>query len=90
MVPDQQSPTMLMLMPESDWINTQIAMLKDGPKPWFLPHDYGASPESTPNEPVLPTIPQDVLAQEVDLNDFATFNEWKEAMWSAPFDVARQ
>eukprot|EP00971_Amphidinium_carterae_P340184 6478385-Amphidinium_carterae.1 len=33
MVPDQQSPTMLMLMPESDWINTQIAMLKDGPKP---------------------------------------------------------
>eukprot|EP00971_Amphidinium_carterae_P023991 473485-Amphidinium_carterae.1 len=40
MVPDQQSPTMLMLTPESDWINTQIAMLKDGPKPWFLPHDY--------------------------------------------------
>eukprot|EP00971_Amphidinium_carterae_P156999 3112060-Amphidinium_carterae.1 len=65
-------------------------MLKDGPKPWFLPHDYGASPESTPHEPVLPAIPQDVLAQEVDLSDFATFNEWKEAMWSADSDVARQ
>eukprot|EP00971_Amphidinium_carterae_P200199 3973126-Amphidinium_carterae.1 len=49
-------------------------------EPWFLPHDYGASSESTPSVPVLPTIPQDVLAQDVDLNDFA---EWKEAMWSA-------
>eukprot|EP00971_Amphidinium_carterae_P166828 3305748-Amphidinium_carterae.2 len=33
MVPDQPSPTMLMLMQESDWLDTQVAMLKDGPKP---------------------------------------------------------
>eukprot|EP00971_Amphidinium_carterae_P191430 3798421-Amphidinium_carterae.1 len=90
MVPDQPSPTMLMLMQEPDWLETQVAMLRDGPKPWFLPHEYGASPESTPSVPVLPAIPHDALAQDVDINDFATFAEWKEAMWSAPYDVARQ
>eukprot|EP00971_Amphidinium_carterae_P009952 196393-Amphidinium_carterae.1 len=36
-VPDQPSPTMLMLMQEPDWLETQVAMLRDGPKPWFLP-----------------------------------------------------
>eukprot|EP00971_Amphidinium_carterae_P284415 5646424-Amphidinium_carterae.1 len=62
----------MMLMPESDWINTQIALCKDGPKPWYKPKDYGASPESTPHEPELPIIPQDVLTQEVDPNELAT------------------
>eukprot|EP00971_Amphidinium_carterae_P118649 2350610-Amphidinium_carterae.1 len=83
--PDSTSPTMMMLAPESDWLPTQIAMCKDGPKPWFQPKDYGASPESTPIEPELPVIPQDVLAQEVDLNELPTFDQWKAAMWAAPF-----
>eukprot|EP00971_Amphidinium_carterae_P193376 3837215-Amphidinium_carterae.1 len=42
--PSTTSPTMLMLAPESDWLATQIALCKDGPKPWFQPKDYGASP----------------------------------------------
>eukprot|EP00971_Amphidinium_carterae_P030483 599658-Amphidinium_carterae.1 len=76
---------MMMLAEEPNWLSMQIALCKDGPKPWFQPNDYGASPESMPLEPELPNIPQDVLAQEVDLTEFPTFNQWKEAMWAAPF-----
>eukprot|EP00971_Amphidinium_carterae_P297760 5916112-Amphidinium_carterae.1 len=59
-----RAPTQMMLAPEPEWLSTQIALCKDGPKPWFQPKDYGASPDSEPLEPVLPIIPQDVLAQE--------------------------
>eukprot|EP00971_Amphidinium_carterae_P244077 4846504-Amphidinium_carterae.2 len=87
-IPEQ--PSFLMRMTsETEWLEMQVAMLRDGPKPWFLPHEYGASPDSTPSVPVLPTIPQDVLAQDVDLSNFSTFAEWQEAMWSAPLLVAK-
>eukprot|EP00971_Amphidinium_carterae_P152256 3017731-Amphidinium_carterae.1 len=85
-IPDQ--PSFLMTMPEAEWLKTQVAMLRDGPKPWYLPHEYGASPDSTPSVPVLPTVPQDAFAQDVDVTQFATFTVWKEAMSSAPLQVA--
>eukprot|EP00971_Amphidinium_carterae_P191578 3801646-Amphidinium_carterae.2 len=82
-IPDQ--PSFNMRMGEPEWLETQVALLRDGPTLWFSPREYGASQESTPSVPVLPTIPQEVLAQEVDLSNFPTYAEWQEAMWSAPF-----
>eukprot|EP00971_Amphidinium_carterae_P122045 2416887-Amphidinium_carterae.1 len=60
-----------------------------GPKPWYLPKDYGSS-EYEPLEPTLPTIPSDVMAKEVDLSTFPTFDDWKEAMWAAPYVASHQ
>eukprot|EP00971_Amphidinium_carterae_P159350 3158758-Amphidinium_carterae.1 len=50
----------------------------------------GASPDTETLEPVLPITPPDVLAQEVDLDKFPTFNQWKDAMWAAPFVASHQ
>eukprot|EP00971_Amphidinium_carterae_P311578 6192714-Amphidinium_carterae.2 len=73
-----KQPSFLMRMTtEEEWLEMQVAMLRDGPMPWFLPHEYGTSPDSTPSVPVLPTIPQDTLSQDTDLS-----------MWSAPLSVA--
>eukprot|EP00971_Amphidinium_carterae_P272798 5414254-Amphidinium_carterae.1 len=80
----------MMLAPEPEWLSSQIALCKSGPKPWYQPKDYGASPDSAPLEPTLPTIPPDVLAQEVDLDQFPTFSQWKDAMWAAPFVASHQ
>eukprot|EP00971_Amphidinium_carterae_P261149 5181000-Amphidinium_carterae.1 len=86
-IPDQ--PSQAMLMPEAEWNERQIVMLRDGPKPWYSPREYGVLPESMPRMPELPTIPSDALAQDVDLSNFATVKEWKEALWAVPLAVAR-
>eukprot|EP00971_Amphidinium_carterae_P169975 3368020-Amphidinium_carterae.1 len=82
-------PTGMMLAPEDQWLSRQIVLCKSGPKPWCRPKDYGSSePESL--VPILPNIPSDVMAQEVDLSKFPTFDDWKDAMWAAPYVASHQ
>eukprot|EP00971_Amphidinium_carterae_P266582 5288372-Amphidinium_carterae.1 len=82
-------PTEMMLAPEDGWLSRQMVSCKSGPKPWYKPKDYGSS-EPEPLEPTLPTIPSDVMAQEVDLSTFPTYEDWKAAMWAAPFVASHQ
>eukprot|EP00971_Amphidinium_carterae_P123027 2435705-Amphidinium_carterae.1 len=82
-------PTEMMLASEDAWLSRQIVLCKSGPKPWYQPKDYGSSePEAV--VPILPTIPHDAMALEVDLSKFPTFNDWKAAMWAAPFVASHQ
>eukprot|EP00971_Amphidinium_carterae_P338344 6475616-Amphidinium_carterae.1 len=75
-----------MLAPESEWLSHQTVLCKSGPKPWYAPKDYGASSETeTLEPPVMYITPPDVMAEEVDLDKFPTFSQWKDAMWAAPF-----
>eukprot|EP00971_Amphidinium_carterae_P188526 3742143-Amphidinium_carterae.1 len=83
-VPD--GPTQMMLSQESDWLAHQKVLCKSGPKPWYAPKDYGASTELATHEPpVMLVIPPDVVAEEVNLDTFPTFEQWKDAMWHAPY-----
>eukprot|EP00971_Amphidinium_carterae_P141084 2795895-Amphidinium_carterae.1 len=76
-------------MPEAEWNERQIVMLRDGPKPWYSPREYGALPEHVVRMPILPTIPPDALAEDVDLSNFATYKEWHAALHAVPLAVAR-
>eukprot|EP00971_Amphidinium_carterae_P055093 1085592-Amphidinium_carterae.1 len=79
----------MMLASEDAWLSRQIVRCKSGPKPWFQPKDYGST-EPEAMVPILPHIPPDVMAQEVDLSTFPTFDDWKAAMWAAPFVASHQ
>eukprot|EP00971_Amphidinium_carterae_P012502 246025-Amphidinium_carterae.1 len=88
-VPD--GPTQMMLSQEPDWIAHQTVLCKSGPKPWYAPKDYGASTETAAHEPpVMLVIPPDVVAEVVNLDTFPTFDQWKDAMWHAPFVASHE
>eukprot|EP00971_Amphidinium_carterae_P227258 4507651-Amphidinium_carterae.1 len=57
--------------------------------PWYKPKDYGSS-EPKAIVPILPNIPHDVMAQKVDLSKFPTSDDWKAAMWAAPYVASHQ
>eukprot|EP00971_Amphidinium_carterae_P138409 2742684-Amphidinium_carterae.1 len=86
-IPDQ--PSQAMLVPEAEWNERKIVMLRDGPKPWYSPREYGALPDHVIRMPVLPTIPPDALAEVVDLSNFATYKEWYADLHAVPIAVAR-
>eukprot|EP00971_Amphidinium_carterae_P252551 5014046-Amphidinium_carterae.1 len=65
----------MMLASEDAWLSRQIVRCKTEPEAMV---------------PILPHISPDVMAQKVDLSTFPTFDDWKAAMWAAPFVASHQ
>eukprot|EP00971_Amphidinium_carterae_P141215 2798291-Amphidinium_carterae.1 len=88
-VPD--GPTQMMVSREQDWLAHQTTLCKCGPKPWYAPTDYGASTETASHEPpAMLVISPDVVADVVNLDTFPTFDQWKDAMFRAPYVVSHE
>eukprot|EP00971_Amphidinium_carterae_P079538 1573955-Amphidinium_carterae.1 len=75
-----------------EWNSWQVRLLQPAPRP-LVPETGPPTvlPSSKPYLNVMPIIPPDALAEDVDLTDpeFPVFGVWKTAMTKAPYPLSR-